>query len=59
MAKYRLSTGIIPVNYSKTKIEKRLKEQAEARGWKVVKGTIEIEMPREGMKVAVCECEDS
>lgn len=58
MAKHRLSTGIIPTNYSEARIEKRLKEQADARGWKIVKGTIEIDTPRKGMKVAVCDCED-
>ena len=49
-----LSTGIIPVNTSAAKVEEMLVERAEDRGYEIDPATISINIPREGMKVAVC-----
>ena len=50
-----VSTGIIPVNTSRKRIEEVLAEKAEDRGYVIDLETISINIPRPGMKVAVCE----
>jgi hypothetical protein len=51
----QLSTGIIAPNTTQAKVEEILRDRAEARGLEIIPDTIEINMARPGMKVAICE----
>lgn len=50
-----LSTGIIPLNTSRKRIEEMLRESAGVRGYEIDPQTIEVNVPRKGMKVAICQ----
>lgn len=50
-----ISTGIIPINTSRKKIEEMLSQKAKDRGYIADLKTVSINTPRKQMKVAVCE----
>lgn len=49
-----VSTGIIPVNTSEAKIREMLSVKASDRGLECDFEQLQIDIPRPGMKVAVC-----